>query len=1214
MSYLYEQLGADRFQQFVQALLIDDFPDLKCFPVGQPDGGRDGLSATGGPQGIGETVLQVKFRREDEPVTAEWMISTLEGELPKIERLIMRGAKRYILATNAKTTAHLDVGRHDLVQKWLKANVSIPAEIFWRDEIDRRLDARPNLKLSYPALMTGNDALTLILEANAKPGRERIARTIRSFVSEQYLKDEQVKFRQVDLTSSLIDLFVDVPIDLSDLEMPQPVEDLGPFRDLITDLASERLASDGDEIESSFNSRRAFLAKTADLLLDQRTHRVFPWVVLQGAPGQGKSTLAQYICQVHRARLLGKQDLVDALPDAHAGCAIRLPVKVDLRDFAAYLDGQRYLNSPNPDIETTRSLERFLASLVSIQSGGREFSIDDLVQTIGRSPLLLFLDGLDEVADVRLRKTVIESIVHGLNRLQDDAIDIQVVVTTRPSLVGRKPALGRSFARFNLAPIDRSTIRQYTEKWMIARSLDDDRSSEVRSILDQKLDQPHIRELTRNPMQLAILLNLILSIGHSLPDARTSLYSEYVKLFMTREAEKSAVVRRHRAVISGIVEHLAWVLQSGAESDRGSGSIDEESLKHEVESYLDRAEHDSSVVDEVFTHGIERVWVLVQRVEGYFEFEVQPLREYFAARHLYSSAPVLDYRHQNFGGDRSERFEAIASNPYWANVTRFYAGFYQPGEIAALHSSLKQLGNSASLALQLIARNVAVELLADWVFNLKRPVQNEVLDFAFDEMGMRLAALEFGTYDELALPQECGRERLAQSIVDHVTSEPHTNSSVGLARTLKLNPSPEHHLNCERWIGESRGGERTARLVFALRAGLLQDGGRTLGLVTSDAADHSERRTRARAICFLGRGLMEMSVDLRNFILEEVLAGGGFHTPQRSMETDVAEALAADVSLPRFSLRRSADPIEYRQPKIEEFLSYYWDEYSWREPRAIDSESYTMLLEHAREAFGDRWAVLRLAAINCGGVDVWRAKEASDFALDPSRPLFERARLARGYQGSASWWSELIQDSKPEMNLFWLTILLCWAPARHVQSNLQGIQHAISELAVDDRLRLFDAIRQATDVRARRGARDRVAVVASDVNDEATGVALVLAFGRVQIEELPDHVLATSGVAKQVDVLNREEEWSSFSGWRNLSANDADKWLESLRLHGWPRGVRSRKLLEQMDWPGHVAESIVSNPDDYPPSLVRSVYQYALGQHVPEPVGEVARRQSWVLG
>lgn len=113
---------------------------------------------------------------------------------------------------------------------------------------------------------------------------------------------------------------------------------------------------------------------------------------------------------------------------------------------------------------------------------------------------------------------------------------------------------------------------------------------------------------------------------------------------------------------------------------KGSGNIPEARLRELLRSYLTTEGHETHLVDDLFTGLRERVGALVSRVQGTYEFEVQPLREYFAARYLYDTAP-----YSTAGSPRSgtlpERFNAIASNFYWLNVARFYAGCYDSGEL-----------------------------------------------------------------------------------------------------------------------------------------------------------------------------------------------------------------------------------------------------------------------------------------------------------------------------------------------------------------------------------------------------------------------------------------------------------------------------------------------------------------------------------------------------
>src|ERR1700730_5354407 len=63
MDYLLENLGPDRFQELCQSLLLIEHPDVQCFPVSQPDGGRDAVSYIPESQTGQFIIFQVKFAR-----------------------------------------------------------------------------------------------------------------------------------------------------------------------------------------------------------------------------------------------------------------------------------------------------------------------------------------------------------------------------------------------------------------------------------------------------------------------------------------------------------------------------------------------------------------------------------------------------------------------------------------------------------------------------------------------------------------------------------------------------------------------------------------------------------------------------------------------------------------------------------------------------------------------------------------------------------------------------------------------------------------------------------------------------------------------------------------------------------------------------------------------------------------------------------------------
>lgn len=220
MDYIFENLGEDRFQELCQSLLIKEFPNVQCFPIRQPDGGRDAVSYLATPVRAEKketpfNVFQVKYVRrplaEREP--HKWLIKVLEHETPKLSALIPKGAKAYYLLTNLPGTAHPDVGAIDQINRILAGafqGSKVESYCWWRDDLNRRMDNAYDLKWVYPEIMGGTDLLRLIIETGLSEHKERRGSAIRAFVRKQYIDDEDVRFKQIELHNKLLDLFVDV--------------------------------------------------------------------------------------------------------------------------------------------------------------------------------------------------------------------------------------------------------------------------------------------------------------------------------------------------------------------------------------------------------------------------------------------------------------------------------------------------------------------------------------------------------------------------------------------------------------------------------------------------------------------------------------------------------------------------------------------------------------------------------------------------------------------------------------------------------------------------------------------------------------------------------------------------------------------------------------------------------------------------------------------
>ena len=184
-------------------------------------------------------------------------------------------------------------------------------------------------------------------------------------------------------------------------------------------------------------------------------------------------------------------------------------------------------------------------------------------------------------------------------------------------------------------------------------------------------------------------------------------------------------------------------------------------LREAIRTYLETEEHDSQLAGELVKGTVERVGALVSRVEGMFEFEVQPLREYFAARHLYQTAPYSPVGHAR-KGTRPDRFDALARSFYWTNVTRFFCGFYDVGELGSLVDGITELNDKSKYNLINRPRRLAMMLLSDQVFSQAPKAIKRLIAFIAAEPGFQrlTSASTQQLRRDMSLPAKAGGSAL----------------------------------------------------------------------------------------------------------------------------------------------------------------------------------------------------------------------------------------------------------------------------------------------------------------------------------------------------------------------------------------------------------------------------------------------------------------------
>ncbi|WBB77709.1 hypothetical protein O7606_15670 [Micromonospora sp. WMMD882] len=515
----------------------------------------------------------------------------------------------------------------------------------------------------------------------------------------------------------------------------------------------------------------------------------------------------QYICQFHRARILGRDTYTGGDQQLKPVTDhIRTPIRIDLRryvDWASSRQNPRKAEKARARRKSASqrelpSLEEYIAHHVKQHSGGQGFSLEDLGVLVATQPLLLAFDGLDEVANLKDRALVSEAIVGTHDRLSTFAYDLVIVSATRPGATTASLWSSQSFPILYLQRLTYGLRLQYLQKWSSVARLTHESAEKLQRVFLDNQHVPHIRELASYPMQMAILLHL-LHRRQLLPQQRTELYREYLKTFLDREQteEKEPLLSEERKVIEDIHAFLGWHLQSRAEEGIGAGSISRRQIQELVHDHLEGREGGQELAKALFSAISSRVLCLVERETNQFEFEVQSLREYFAALHIFDNAPP-----RGRGNSRDDCLNALLERPYWSNVCRFFVGMFSAVEVRGIRHNLRGLSTKQLLRVHPLLRSTATLLLDDRTFQGQpdEPIQ-EIVEFVFEGPGVVLAedGLLEASGTPLALTGGAGRKQAVRHLQQRLCEDNPAPLRMVLADSLNRHAQPDDGIATWWW-------------------------------------------------------------------------------------------------------------------------------------------------------------------------------------------------------------------------------------------------------------------------------------------------------------------------------------------------------------------------------------------------------------------------------
>jgi hypothetical protein len=1187
VTYPYEDLGPERFQELCQALLVQQFPRAQCMPIGMPDGGRDAVVSR---RTTDTLVFQVKYRRKTPladatyPDFLTWLQDTVTSELPSILRLVGKGVSHYILMTNVPCSPHTGGGTRDKMRVWLAKQIpaNVEIDVFWRDDLDRRVDSNWELKRTY-ALTSSTasaDSLLVGMTGEQTTSGTRFL-TIRKFIKGQYDRDASIRFREADLPNQpLLANYLDIGA--------QP--HLNASEQQRFTASRRNLRYTPVDVTRHNNNYGYFRQNTgASLLLQLAGTQDLIRTVIEGAPGQGKSTLVQYVCQVHRARILGKD--VRPAPVEYRTCPILLPFRTDLRDLATWLLNENPFGEDKSVESYPRSVEGFLAAMVHIVAGGGSFTVDDLDTIIAKTPVLLAFDGLDEVADIEMRTRIVNELVDCSSRLQEIGREVRFVVTSRPSAFSAAPRFPADrFSYITLTNLSLPLIMEYTKTWMKTRKVEADESRELTRTLSEKLREPHIAELARNSMQLAILLWLIYQQKGNLPEQRTSLYGQYITTFLTREAAKSKIIRELGGTILQLHGYLAWVLHARAESGRAQGNIAETELKSLLRQYLhDKGYSQLDLVDELFQGMAERFIALVSRVQGTWEFEVQPLREYFAAYHLHDTAR-MSRAGKEVTGTKADRFDAIAGNPYWLNVTRFYVGFFDKGELAYLLHQFRATFAEGRYCTQTYSRSLANSIISDQVF-IQSPAMGRELSELIAKDVIGWFALSRGDgMGVLRIPMESGGAEVVEQAKE-ILVHGEINYSSPVVQVLADLADREKLVNWWHKNLPARSSERWLRwMLIGVGLNALQElSNKELLQIFSkkecDVLDHGLLyRGEATRVGVESPGCGSKMLDYLK---------AGIYQPPKFMAKltvlDLSGLLFFEGSFEIIADQQFATMLKHAEGAEHlSALTKLLAELS-REGRRRRRLWHMDVSKSIEEYFGPCWLATRFSVLRffLSGDGRSADNENSDL-LDVKRPLLERFGVAVGRRSDVRWWEECIGDCPtPDDAQLLLTALMCIADENVISRCLPLLSDVVDSWTPEQIIGTLETITVASTRQNRLNARQ---ISTSEINSP---VLLAAVANRSRVDQRQRFLSAAIAGSSDERVrlalaenlidgcVSRIAHTGRWVGTREMvlkhgSMLEAERYSMPLR-----RRERSERVMDDT-----VASEVLAKPELYPVDVV----------------------------
>ncbi|RMF43778.1 MAG: NACHT domain-containing protein, partial [Deltaproteobacteria bacterium] len=464
-------------------------------------------------------------------------------------------------------------------------------------------------------VISGDDNVVLVLQQASQKFLDTLSRPEPDLAeaSRRYFQFLLTKYRNLDFRGMGVSDRLPLRLELLEMYVPLQARIERPkgetwVRDLR--LAGRKPGEEEAEIIGERVSERPVLE-----LLQKHSG-----LIILGDPGAGKTTFLKYLA------------LLLALGQGEAlGLGPRLPVLLPLSDYANQLS--------NGNVPLDTYIETYYRQAVSDNG---EFPVAKLLQTaLAQGRALILLDGLDEVRQEHLRRTVVDR-VEDFFALQKQRGN-KFVLTSR--LVGYKevrPAAD-DLQECTLMDFGEEEIAQFTRQWTraVARAAHGqtkqaafDAAQEEADLLAAIHKNPGVHRLAANPLMLTILA-VMKRQDVVLPERRVELYEQYVKTMLKHWNLARGLGKRqaHDLDVVETVRVLAPLALWMHETSPGKGLVKEGAMRRQLtQIYRDRGVADPEpVARQLLEDTHKETAMLLERGMGQYGFIHLTFQEYLAA-------------------------------------------------------------------------------------------------------------------------------------------------------------------------------------------------------------------------------------------------------------------------------------------------------------------------------------------------------------------------------------------------------------------------------------------------------------------------------------------------------------------------------------------------------------------------------------------------------